>query len=264
MDHPILYRKNLHSKELISSFLVLALLALAVIVVGEAKASRLTVTPDNSCFIPALYHDLLNRNPASGEVASGQDYLASHTRAQYAATLLAGTEYRIDLIQGWYRRFLGRPASNSDITFWLSYFGSGGTDEGVIANIVSSNEYFNLPRVGGTNSGYIIALYQDLLGRSPSTTELHSWLAAMGSGTTRLQVAQNILSSDEYRTDLIQSWYQKYLRRSASVSEVNTWLSVFSSGGTDEQIIATIVGLDEYFNRAGICTVFLSLIMRER
>ena len=249
-------------KNLIRLFLVPVLLILALLGVRESRAGGPALAPSNSCFIPALYHDVLDRHPTSGEVANGQDYLADHTRAQYAATLLAGIEYRTDLIQDWYQRFLGRPASNSEIAAWLSYFGSGGTDEGVIASLVSSNEYFNLSRVGGTNSGYITALYQDLLGRAPNSSELIFWLGQMSGGMTRLQVAQNILSSNEYRTDFIQGWYQKYLSRAASESEVSAWLGTFDSGGTDEQIIAAIVGSDEYFNRAGICSTFLPRIMR--
>jgi len=58
----------------------------------------------------------------------------------------------------------------------------------------------------------------------------------MSGGMTRLQVAQNILSSNEYRTDFIQGWYQKYLSRAASESEVSAWLGTFDSGGTDEQV----------------------------
>ena len=249
-------------KNLIRLFLVPVLLILALLGVRESRAGSLTIAPGNICFIPGLYHDLLNRNPSSSEIASGQAYLAGNTRAQYAATFLAGTEYQTNLIQGWYRRFLGRPASSSEIADRLSYFGSGGTDEGVIADIVSSDEYFHLPRVGATNSGYITALFQDLLGRTPSSAELIYWLGQMGGGLTRLQLAQKILSSDEYRVILIQSWYRKYLGRSPSNDEIGAAIGIFNSSGTDEQIITIIVGSDEYFNRSGICTMFLPLVTR--
>ncbi len=127
----------------------------------------LIVSPSTVCFISTLYRDLLNRNPSSTELSNGQTYLSGHTRTQYAATLLAGSEYRTDLIQDWYQKFLGRPANSGEVSSWLSVFG-GGTDEQIIASIVSSNEYFNQSRVGGTNPGYVTALYQDLLGRPPS------------------------------------------------------------------------------------------------
>ncbi len=81
-------------KNLIRLFLVPVLLILALRGVRDSRAGSPALAPSNSYFIPALYHDVLDRHPTSGEVAKGQDYLAGHTRAQYAATLLAGTEFR--------------------------------------------------------------------------------------------------------------------------------------------------------------------------
>ncbi len=247
---------------LISSLLICTLMAPSMIAADMPQAVSLTITPSNVCFIPGLYHDLLHREPDQIELSAGLTYLVTHTRDAYATTLLTNSEYRTGLIRGWYQKFLGRPATNGDIDMWLPIFQMGGTDEQIIASIVSSNEYFNLPRVGATNSGYVTALYHDLLGRSPSSSELSFWLGQMTGGTTRLQVAQSILASAEYRTDLIQGWYQKFLGRAATNNEVSSWLSFFAMGRKDEEIISNIVGSVEYFNRAGICTVDLPLIMR--
>jgi hypothetical protein len=81
----------------------------------------------------------------------------------------------------------------------------------------------------------------------------------MSGSTTRLQVAQAILASTEYRSGLIQGWYQKYLGRPATNGEVASGLSSFAAGAKDEDIIASLVGLDEYFDRAGICRIDLPL-----
>ncbi len=228
---------------------------------SQQTDSVIAISPSNVCFISTLYHDLLNRGPSSTELSDGLTYLSSNTRTQYASTLLAGSEYRTDLIQGWYQKFLGRSANNSEVSAGLSVFGTGGTDEQIIASIVGSNEYYNLPRVGGTNGGYINALYHDLLNRSPNPTELSGGLTYLSSNT-RTQYASTLLAGSEYRTDLIQGWYHKFLGRSANSSEVSAGLSVFGTGGTDEQIIASIVGSTEYFDQAGICKVYLPLIMR--
>jgi hypothetical protein len=213
----------------------------------------MSLSPSNVCFISTVYHHILDRGPNSSELSDGLTYLGSHTRAEYALTLLTGNEYRTGLIQSWYRRFLARSAASGEVDAWLTVFTTDGTDEQIIAAIVSSNEYVDLPRVGATNSGYVSALYQDLLGRAPSPTELATWLTAMSNGMTRLQVAQAILASTEYRTDLIQGWYRKYLGRPATNDEITSGLSSFGAGAKDGQIIANLIGLDEYFDRAGIC-----------
>jgi hypothetical protein len=222
----------------------------------------MSLSPSNVCFISTTYHQILDRGPTSSELSAGITYLGSHTRAQYASTLLTGSEYQTDLIQSWYQRFLARSATPGEVSAWLTVLTTGGTDEQVIANIVSSNEYFHLPRVGATNSGYVSALYQSLLGRPPSPNELTTWLTAMSGSTTRLQVAQAILASTEYRTDLLQSWYRRFLGRPATNDEITSGLSSFGAGAKDEQIIANLIGLDEYFAQAGICRTDLPLSLR--
>jgi uncharacterized protein DUF4214 len=221
-----------------------------------------TISPSNVCFIPTLYQHLLGRSPSPSETGDGLTFLGSHTRTQYAALLLSGAEYKTDVIQSAYRRFLGRSATAGEVSYWLGVLGTGGTDELLYANILGSNEYFLLPRVGGTNTGFVTAIYLDVLNRPVDSSSLTFWVAALEGTTTRLEVAQALLSGAEYRTELVQGWYQRFLARGATTSEVNAWLSVFVSGATDEQIIADITGLDEYFNRAGFCKIDLPLILR--
>jgi hypothetical protein len=217
--------------------------------------------PSNDCFIRGLYRDVLGRAPDSTELAAGLAYLGSHAQQEYATTLLTSDEYRTLLIQGWYQKFLGRTAGGGEITPWLALFAGGSKDEDIIAGLLSSVEYFNQPRVGGNNTGFVHAIYQDLLGRDPSPGDLSTWLAFLGTHN-RFEMAQFFLSSTEYRTDIIQSWYQKYLGRAADSTEVNTGLTTLSSGGTDEDVIAFVLGSVEYYARAGLCSLYLPIIAR--
>jgi hypothetical protein len=245
---------------MVALLLALGLAWLPVVSGEQLPADRaVTISPSYVCFIPTLYHHLLGRGPSPSETADGLTFLGSHTRTQYAALLLSGAEYKTDLIQNAYRRFLGRSATAGEVSNWL---GAGGTDELLYANILGSSEYFLLPRVGGTNTGFVTAVYLDLLSRPVDSASLAAWVAALEGTTTRFQVAQTLLSDVEYRTDLVQGWYQRFLGRGATMSEVNAWLSFFGSGATDEQIIADITGSDEYFNRAGFCKIDLPLILR--
>jgi Domain of unknown function (DUF4214) len=123
----------------------------------------------------------------------------------------------------------------------------GATDEDVMAAILGSPEYLST-RGGGTNAGFVSAMYQDLLGRAPTAGEQAQWDTAFGAGATRAQVALQVLHSTEFRTRLIQSWFQAYLGRAPTQVELNFYLGQLAGGATDEQIQAAILGSQEFFD----------------
>lgn len=101
------------------------------------------------------------------------------------------------------------------------------------------------------NAAFVCALYEDLLGRQPDPAGLASWQAALTSGVSRSQVAASILSSQEYRTDLITGYYEKFLHRAPDPGGLATWLSAFGSGASDQLVIASILATPEFWADSG-------------
>src|SRR5262249_4498974 len=134
--------------------------------------------------------------------------------------------------------------------------------------LIGSGEYFQ-SRGGSTNDGFLTALYSDALGRAVDPTALSGFGLALAAGFSRSQLALAVLTSPEYKTDLIQSYYQKYLRRPADQAGLTTFVALLGSqppglqpiftGNSllqrppirDEDIIAMLVGSQEYLNRLG-------------
>jgi hypothetical protein len=99
---------------------------------------------DNSDFLNALYQDLLNRPADPGAIALFLPLLNAATpRSQVAAELLNSLEYNNDLVNGYFLRFLGRPAGSNG-PHDVSELGVGATDETVIAQILGTPEFFAL------------------------------------------------------------------------------------------------------------------------
>ncbi len=73
------------------------------------------------------------------------------TRLQVAQVNLASIEYRTDLIQGWYRKFLDRPATSAEVNSGLASFGAGATDEQIVASLIGLDEYFGRAGICRTN-----------------------------------------------------------------------------------------------------------------
>src|SRR5205807_4379797 len=171
---------------------------------------------------------------------------AGMSRVQFVQAIESSVEYRSKVVQSIYVALLHRSADSGGLAGFVNFLSSGGTVEQVQVMIASSGEYF-ANRSGGTNAGFVDALYQDALGRAADPGGRASFLAALANGASRQAVADAIFHSDEYRQDLIKSDYQRFLHRAADSGGLNGWLTALRNGMRDEDVAARIVGGDEYF-----------------
>jgi hypothetical protein len=100
----------------------------------------------------------------------------------------------------------------------------GGTVEQLEAILAGSAEYFQ-NQAGGTNDGFIIALYQDALNRAADPGGRVAFDQALMNGATRAQIAAMIFGSQEFQQDLVQGFYQQLLRRAADSDGLSADLS---------------------------------------
>ena len=115
------------------------------------------------------------------------------------------------------------------------------------AIIIGSPEFFQ-NQGGGTTDGFLSALYQDALNRAIDSAGRANWLQAFANGATSSQVAGAILTSLEYRRDLVASFYTQFLLRPPDPGGLNGWVNLLAQGVRDETVIADIIGSPEYFN----------------
>jgi hypothetical protein len=104
---------------------------------------------------------------------------------------------------------------------------------------------------GVNNTDFLSALFQDLLGRAISPSELTFYLNFFNQGVTRSVVAGDLTATSEYRQRLVGDYYQRFLRRQADPAGINAGVALLAGGVSDEQYIATITGSMEYFNTRG-------------
>src|SRR5262249_3869410 len=148
-------------------------------------------------------------------------------------------------------QYLHRPADPLGLSGGIAFLQSGGTVEQLAAFLAGSQEYFQI-QGGGTNQGWEDALYQDALHRPIDSGTRTSIDAALDSGTSRTEIAAMVLSSEEYRGDLVDIFYMRFLDRTVDPLGLRNNLDALNGGFTDEQVIAGIVGepvLSEFFNK---------------
>ena len=228
--------------------------ALALTVTSTFVPTAGDPQPDVTCgdgvgdvaFICALYQDVLGRPADAAGLATYEAQLSTGTsRSIVAEELLTSTEYRQDLIASYYQQYLGRPADAGGMATFLTLFSQGASAESIQAAIIGSAEFAN--RSGGSDSGFIAALYQDLLNRPVDAAGLTTFTGQLATGTGRSAVAEELLTSAEYRSDLIASYYQAYLDRPADGGGISTFLGQFAQGASNDAVQAALLGSAEFY-----------------
>jgi hypothetical protein len=202
----------------------------------------------NARFVDRLYQDLLGRQADTAGLAFWRGQLDEGliTRAQVAAGIENSTEYLTDVVQKAYQQFLHRAGEQAGVTGWVNFLQAGHTIEQMEAGIVRSPEFFQV-RGGGTNAGFLTAVYQDALGRAPDAAGLAGFTTDLTTGATTGQVAALIFGSQEFQQDLVQGFYATLLGRAADHTGLYGFVASLQQGAPDQQVVAAIAGSDEFF-----------------
>jgi hypothetical protein len=125
---------------------------------------------------------------------------------------------------------------------------AGISRDDLAADIAATREYYNT-RGGGTDSGWITALYRDALHRPPTQAELTSHLGMVHGGPS-IDVAQSLFGSQEHLQVEVNDFYQHFLHRPAEPQGSAYWVGRLQSGTQIEEVIAEIASSPEYIRLA--------------
>jgi endoglucanase Acf2 len=197
-------------------------------------------------YVYQIYLDLLGRNvdPAGLEFWNGL-LNQGISRPQTVASIQGSLEYLSGEVRQTYQDYLQRPADDGGLSFWVTFLGHGNLRQ-MQEQFLASTEYF-VHRGNGTNDGFLVALYADVLGRTPGGSE--AFAAALQAGEPRIFVATAVLTSPESNTRLVEQLYGQYLRRHSDPNGLQAWVAFLSAGGDVEQVIQGLVGSQEYYAR---------------
>jgi hypothetical protein len=222
------------------------------VVVTDVGGSRfqsqinLTVYTPSQRFIAAAYEDVLGRLPEDTGLANWDNALSHGLRVANLAWQLAhSTEYYRNLVTTAYHRYLGRAPDQTGLNGWVAALQNALTDEQLEAGFIGSPEYIQAH--GGSGPAWIQGMYQDLLGRTPSQSEVDGWVSALRTSLTPTQVAYGFAASAEREGQRVAADYANYLHRTPAQAEVDGWVRTFLAGSTNENVVAGFVGSPEYY-----------------
>lgn len=199
---------------------------------GDANASpsvsdplTLTVGTANEQYVNALYLGLMGRDADAVGLSFWSGLLdRGRSRVAVVTLLYNSRESRTFQVQQVYQTFLGREATPGEVRRTIqAAFDQGTNYEGVV---LGTREYYRNVG-GGTISGYLDALAQDVLGTSSFNPAVKQSLAAqLQQGVAPVEVATEVLTSYPGKSSLVQSSVESILGRQATVSEVDGLLSL--------------------------------------
>jgi hypothetical protein len=219
-------------------------------------------------FLTALYRDALGRPPDPAGAAGFAWALAAGVGpGQVAAWVFASPEYRQDLVQGLFRRYLQRTVNGGGLGGFLAAMRQGARSEDVRAAVLGSDEYYTTrvdPR-GTPNQQFVARVYPDLLGHAASPAALAVWRAFLDGGGSRAQLVRSFANGAEYRTHVVQDLHERLLGREANAAGLAGFMAFLASGGTAEQVAAALAGSAEYYAVRGGSSAggFLNALYRD-
>jgi len=219
---------------------------------NHAADNTVSVTFDfnnqNQRFIAALYQEFLHRDADPAGLSFHENQLnAGASRESVAMSFEISHEYSTSFVLAQYQSLLHRAPSQAEVDYWVGLLHGGATWEHVETAFLASDEFF-ATRGGSNNTGFLNAVYEEVLGRSLDPAAQTFWEAALASGMSRATVASTILHSQESANRLVESWYQQYLHRpEADPAGLSHWSTMLQTGVPAETVLAGILGSLEYY-----------------
>lgn len=205
-------------------------------------------TTGDERFVHALSVDFLSRPADDVTVAGLLDAIRSgRSRDEIVARFATSDEWVSALITGYYRATLGRAPDAAGLRHWVDVIGEGATPAAVAADFYASDEYHR--RSGGTNDGWVRALYSALLHRNPDSAGLAYWLGVLDAGASRASVAADFYGSIESRRTRVKGLYLALLGRSPDAGGHAYWAEILANG-RDIDLATYLAASEEYHRRA--------------
>jgi hypothetical protein len=218
------------------------------IVIEALSANPSPQAAANEAFVEKVYADLLHRAPDEGGLVGWTANLdKGMSRVQIVGSIETSAEYQNLEVQALYATLLHRPADAGGLAGFSGFLAGGGSIGQVEARMLASSEYFQ--DAGATATGFVAALYRDVLQRPSDAPGAASWRTLLDS-QTGTQVVDAFLHTTEAESVALQAVYEQYLHRPADSAGLSGFLSALSQGMTEEQVVAAILSSAEYQSRA--------------
>lgn len=189
----------------------------------------------------------------TGELSSWRALLPALSKASGEPLLLAFLQARLGSrearaleVRRLFRQTLLRAPSSAESALMVERLAAGVPYEAIVASLMGDREYATSRHADGPQQ-FIVAVYSDLFGRSPSYQELRRYLGQAQSIDRASTVLQIMKGAREPWDRWVTAWYRDYLNRLPSSEEADEQARRLRGGAGWEAARASILSRPEYF-----------------
>jgi hypothetical protein len=198
---------------------------------GTTTATAPAPSGADASFVQAAYADVLGRSPSGSEVQGWTALLSRGVpRDAIASGFNNSDEYRLHMIDAAYTDVLKRTPDAGGRISWLNGMRSGTLQPDDAHRIFLSTDEFYQNVGGGTDAGYLAALYSDVIGRAPNSSEVAYWIPIL-SRIGRQGTVNAFWFAAETINRQAGDLFTVFLGRSASSADVSSWSSIIRGNG---------------------------------
>ncbi len=193
-------------------------------------------------YVSELYSLVLQRSGTPAEIQFWVDSIDSGVpRADVAnAFLTSGERYNV-MLDRFYQAFLDRPLAPSEAIGDL--YAAGVTPlQDVGQSVLNSPEFLTKQAARAV----VVALYDNVLFRTATTSEIDYWVNQLQSGTPRETVAVAFDQSPEGLGYFVTEEYASILERLPSTAERDFWVTQVAGGVTEQGVSNAFFTSSEY------------------
>lgn len=158
-----------------------------------------------------------------------------------------GTLSHQGLVEQFYQNTFNRPGDAAGVQGWTAALDAGASVGTVLLGFSDSQESKDLtrPTIGDKDQSEAYRLYQAAFNRTPDTTGLDGWTAALDAGSTPLAVAKGFTQSAEFgqlygglsNDSLVDALYQNALHRAGDAVGRTGWINALNAGASRAQVV---------------------------
>lgn len=226
----------------------------------DTNAVDLTVLPTYDCaafaeagagsIVRLAYMELLRRCPDAAGFAFWKGQLAAGVSAQrFAATIADTDEARNQVVIDGYRTMLERDPSGPDAAFWRERLERrGGRYQQLLAELAASPEFF--AKAGSTRAGVVARVYDRILQREASESDIDYWVGEMLRGTSRAKVVARLADLTEPLGRIVDASYDEILSSPPSAGERTAAIAALRATGDRTALYTKLIGDARFALRA--------------
>ena len=225
--------------------LIYAISALTLAALACAAKPAEAANPDNAKLVNQIFRDVLLRPATASELALWTHRLnVGGSVLQVAGAVQRLPAHRYQQVRRMFTKLLDRQPTKDEMARFAGELIAGSTAEHIVAEIMALDEFY-LGRGGGTDGGFVDAVFLFATGDYPNASDKANFVALL-RGHSNETVARMIENTEQSQHHFARAFYNRLCRHAAEEEEAAYFCGILGSGQRLERMVGEIMSTQDY------------------